>query len=154
MQRLEEEFPTHNPLLPLKSNPLSAKVPALLKLEVRYYSIFFFYLILRNVERTMLFIYFFIAEIVLMKLKVWYHWTVLYIKHSTVFYLTRTLTLSFTLLSVYLFFRDKLSLTVYLFIYSLLYYLEKTFSHYLSVYLFSPFLCVLETSFPSLVFII
>ena len=122
MQRLEEEFPTHNPLLPLKSNPLSAKVPALLKLEVRYYSIFFFYLILRNVERTMLFIYFFIADIVLMKLKVCYQWTVLYIKHSTAFYLTRTLTLSFTLLSVYLFFRDKLSLTVYLFIYSLLYY--------------------------------
>jgi hypothetical protein len=35
MQVLEEEYPTHNPLLPKKSDPQSPRVAPLLKLEVR-----------------------------------------------------------------------------------------------------------------------
>ena len=34
MQLLEEEFPTHNPLLPKKSSPQSPRVAPLLRLEV------------------------------------------------------------------------------------------------------------------------
>ena len=37
MQLLEEEFPTHNPLLPIKSSPQSPRVAPLLRLEVCKY---------------------------------------------------------------------------------------------------------------------